>query len=174
MVNLILGQVLGSVIGRSMQRRGGLGGGLGGALLGGMAARSVGRLRGRNLLLLALLPYVMRWVQNNGGLGGLVQRARNRGYGRHADSWVSTAGNEDLAPTDVDEIVDREELGRVSQQLNLQPEEVRQGFAEILPAVVDRLTPDGQLRPEADDVLADSIPLAEEEVRRLRREGSTA
>ena len=175
MVNLILGQVLGSVLGRAMRRRGArLGGGLGGAVLGGMATRAAGRLGGRNLLLLALLPYVMRWVQNNGGLGGLVQRARNRGYARQADSWVSTGANQDLAPAAVDDIVDAEEVGRLSQQLNMPPEEVRQGFAEILPEVVDRLTPDGQLRPEADEVLADGIPLAEEEARQARREGSPA
>ena len=173
MVNLILGQVLGSVIGRAMQRRG-FGGGLRGAVLGGMATRTAGRLGGRNLLLLAMLPYVLRWVKKNGGIGGLVDRARNRGYGRYANSWVSTGRNEHLDPAAVDDIVDVEEVRMVSEQLNVPPEEVRQGFAEILPEVVDRLSPDGQLRPEADDVLADGIEIAEEEARQARREGSTA
>lgn len=191
MNNMILGQVLGAVFGRAAQRRGGLGmggplgglgglgGGLGGAALGSVLAGAMGRRGlgrglggglggGRGALLAMLLPVALQWVQRSGGIGAVLQRVQNRGYGKQAQSWVSTGDNEVLDAEAVEGVVGREELERVSRELGVSDAEVKQGFAEILPEVVNQLTPDGQLRAEADDVLQDSIPLVEQELEQAR------
>jgi uncharacterized protein YidB (DUF937 family) len=117
-----------------------------------------------------LLPLAMQWVQRNGGLGAVLKRVQDRGFSRHANSWVGTGDNETLDAQSMDGIVDRQELSQWSQQLGVPEDEVKQGFAELLPEMVNQLTPEGQLRPEADDVLQESIPLVEDELRQGQRE----
>jgi len=192
MNKLLLGQVLGAVFSNAARRRGvpgsfggtGMGGGamggLGGAALGGVLSGMLGGrgmrgggLRGNRAALLAvLLPFALRWVQNNGGLGAVLQRVQQRGFGRQANSWVAPGENEAIDPAAVDDIVGPQELSRLSQELDVPPDDVRQGFAELLPQMVDQLTPDGQLRGEADDVLQESIPLVEDELQQARRENA--
>lgn len=169
MANQVLGEVLGSVFANAMRGRsragpfgaaiGGSGADLGG-MLGGMLGRggraAAGRrgLSGNHSLLLAmLLPYAMRWVQKNGGVGGVLERFRQKGYGQHADSWVAAGGNRELRAEQADEVIGGEELSQVAHKLGVPEREVALGFAEIVPELVDQLSPGGQVPPEADDAL---------------------
>jgi uncharacterized protein YidB (DUF937 family) len=171
MAHPLLGQVLGGVFANAMRgraRRGPFGGsiagdigtaGLGG-LLGGMLGRggaaSAGRrgLSGNQGLLVAmLLPYAMRWVQRNGGVGAVLERFRQKGFGRQADSWVASGPNQELRAEEADEVVGGEELSRVAHQLGVTEREAALGFAQIMPELVDKLSPEGQIPPEADDAL---------------------
>lgn len=172
MANPFLGAILGSVLGQAMGRGGqggglgggGLGGMLGGMLGGGLGGTSMGRSGrgrgglgglggGRTALLAMLLPLAMQWVQRNGGIGNVMQRIGQKGYGRHADSWVGTGQNELMPLQAVDDVVGRDELSRMSQQLGVGEEEVADGFAEILPEMVDQLSPEGRMHERADDAL---------------------
>ena len=172
MANPLLGQILGGVFANAMRgraRRGPFGdargmsareGGLG-DLLGGMMGRGMpmgGARRGglggnRGMLLAMLLPYAMQWVQRNGGIGAVLDKFKKKGFGRHAQSWVSTGANDLLLASDVNNVVGSEELSRLARQLGVPEDEIADGFGEILPEVVDKLSPDGQLPPEADDAL---------------------
>jgi uncharacterized protein YidB (DUF937 family) len=51
------------------------------------------------------------------------------------------------------EVVGGEELSRLSRQLGVPEHEVAGGFAEIVPELVDQLSPGGEVPPEADDAL---------------------
>jgi uncharacterized protein YidB (DUF937 family) len=171
MANPLLGQILGSVFANAMRGRpgsgpfgansGSAGGGLG-DLLGGMmgrgsapagGARSASPFGGRGALVAMLLPFAMQWVQRNGGLGEVLKRFQQKGYGDHANSWVSTGPNQMLDAQAVGDVVGRDELSRLSQQLGVPQQEVAGGFAEILPEMVDQLTPAGHVTPEADEAL---------------------
>lgn len=153
MANPLLGQILGSVLGGAVggRARGPLGGGLGG-VLGGMMGR--GRRGGGGGMLLALMvPLAMQWVQRNGGIGSVLQRMQQKGLGSQAASWVGTGDNQPIDVEAVDQVVGREELSRLSQQLGVGEDEVARGFSEILPEMVHHLTPEGRVPPDADDVL---------------------
>lgn len=154
MANPLLGQILGSVFTNAMRGRArsgpfgtGSGGGLGG--LGGLG----GSLGGRGTLLAMLLPFAMQWVQRNGGLGAVLDRFQQKGYGPQANSWVSTGPNQMLDAQGIDAVVGADELSRLSQQLGVPQQEVADGFAEILPEMVDQLSPGGEVPPEADEAL---------------------
>ena len=167
MANPFLGQILGSVLGGAMGRSrggsetgGGFPSGMGGmgglgSILGGVlgAGGSRGGLGGRNAMLALLLPLAMQWVQRNGGIGNVLQRVNQRGYGRQANSWVGTGDNEPLDPGAIDEMVGRDEVMRMSQQLGLPEQDVKDGFAEILPEMVNQLSPEGRIPQDADQVL---------------------
>ena len=171
MANPLLGQVLGSVFASAMRgraRTGPFGGGVAGnvataglgGILGGMLGRGGAATGGRRglggnqgLLLAMLLPYAMQWVQRNGGVGAVLERFRQKGMGSKADSWVSTGANQALRAEEADEVVGREELTRMARQLGIPEQEVASGFAEIVPELVNQLSPEGQVPPEADDAL---------------------
>jgi uncharacterized protein YidB (DUF937 family) len=181
MANPLLGQILGSVFSSAMRGRsrsgpfgGGMSAGTGGGLgdlLGGMLGRGgalggggpmgggmpVGRSGGlggnRGMLLAMLLPVAMQWVQRNGGIGAVLERFKQKGYHQQADSWVSTGANQMLDTDGVSAVMGRQELAQLAQQLGVPEQEVAGGFAEIFPEMVDQLSPEGQVPPEANDAL---------------------
>ena len=182
MANPLIGQILGSVLGRAMgggtrgASAGGLGGldgqggpgglgglggvgglgailGGGGGLPGGMRPGGVGGLGGRNAMLALMLPLVLQWVQRNGGIGQVLQRVNQHGYGSHADSWVGTGANAPLPPQAARQLLGGDELANLSSQLGVGEDEVADGFTEILPEVVDQLSPGGSLPEDADRTL---------------------
>lgn len=177
----LLGQVLGGVLGQAMRRRGvgGLGGGLGGIAMGsvlggmlggargagaGVAARRGGVGMNRTALLLMLLPLAMRWVQRNGGIGTVLDKFKQQGYGRHAQSWVDTGQNETLDDRAVQQVVGDDELRQMAEKLGVPPDQVAQAFAEIMPEMVDKLSPEGRVPPQADDVLDEGRQALEKEI----------
>jgi len=185
MNNAILGQVLGGLFGQAMGRRGmggaagrgGLGGGLGGAAIGSVLGGMLGGRRGplglpggaglggnRAALVMMLLPLAMRWVQRNGGMGAVLDRFRQQGYTRQAQSWVDAGDNQPLDEQAVEQVVGHSELQQMAQRLGVPEHEVVQAFAEIMPEMVDKLSPEGQLPREADDVLDESTRTLEKEI----------
>jgi uncharacterized protein YidB (DUF937 family) len=145
-----------------------VGTGMGGAVLGGMLGRR--GMGGRGMLLAMLLPYAMKWVQRNGGVGAVLERFRTKGFGQKAQSWVSTGANDALSPEEIDEVVGGDELSRLARQLGVSEQEVSQGLAEIMPEMVDQLSPDGQLPPEADDALDAGRSELEKELSQLTQQ----
>jgi uncharacterized protein YidB (DUF937 family) len=173
MANPLLGQILASVIGNRLAPDatssapsapadaglpGGLGG-LGGGVLGGLLAGMIGRAGGnrpsnnRGLLLAMLLPLAMRWVQQNGGLSAVLDRFRGSGLGKQADSWVSGNENHEISAQDVQRVIGQDDIARFAQQLGVPQQDVSQAFAEILPELTDKLTPQGSIPPQASDAL---------------------
>lgn len=185
MSNGVLGQILGSVFSSAIQGRaggvGGLGAGMGGigglgAILGGMRGNRGGSPVGRGSALGAgggaligmLLPLAMQWVQRNGGIGAVLERFQQKGYGPQAQSWLSTGANQPLDAAAVGELVGTDELSRLSQQLDLPQEQVAQGFAEILPEMVNQLSPEGDLPADADGVFDDGLSQLQQAMAELK------
>ena len=123
---------MGMGMGRGM---GGAGGGLGGGL-GGLGGGLGGMLGG-----------------GGGGLGGLLDKLNQRGFGPQAQSWVATGPNEPMPREAVDGLLDPQEVSAIAAEAGVDEEDVREGLAEMLPEVVDHLTPEGRL-PGQDELLA--------------------
>jgi uncharacterized protein YidB (DUF937 family) len=185
MNNPMLGQVLGGLFGQAMGRRGmrggmgGLGGGLGGIALGSVLAgmmrkRAGGQPMGvpggsrpygnQTALLVMLLPLAMRWVQKNGGMNAVLEKFRQKGMTRQAQSWMSTGENQPIDEQSVEQVVGQQELQEMAQRLGVPEQEVAQAFAEIMPEMVDKLSPEGQLPQEADEVIEESRQTLEKEI----------
>ena len=176
MSNDFIGQILGRVLGNEasgpqglpggLGGLGGLGGGLGsvlGNVLGGRGGQEEGGTGaspsggGQGALLAMLLPLAMQWIQRSGGVGAVLDRFKQQGYGQQSASWVSTGENKPLDPQAVHDVVGSEELSRLAQQAGVPQEQVASGLAEILPQVVNHLTPSGDVPQDADDVLGSGV-----------------
>ena len=148
-----LDDLLGGVLGGSMggnRNTGGLGSILGSVLGGGSmgGARAGG---GKAMLVAALMPIALNWIQRNGGLSGALSKIQDLGFGHQAQSWLSNEQqNQNLDPNQINKLFDEQELEQVRSQTGADDTEVRQGLAELLPEIVNQLTPNGGLDKEQE------------------------
>jgi uncharacterized protein YidB (DUF937 family) len=128
---------LGGMGGGNARAGGGMGAG------GGMAAGGAG----------ALLAALFALLQQNGGVGGLLQQFQQKGHGREADSWVSTGENTPISGDILSQVLGSGKLDAIAQQLGMPRQQVADEMASALPQVVDRLTPKGQVDSSGDDLV---------------------
>jgi uncharacterized protein YidB (DUF937 family) len=84
-----------------------------------------------------------------GGLGGLLEQLQRAGYGEQADSWVGRGANKPIPSDAMSQIFGREGLQQISRRAGISEDEASRGLSQLLPEVVDRVTPDGEV-PDAD------------------------
>lgn len=136
----VLGQVLGSV----------LGGGMGNNVGMNQFPQSQSGFGGKGMLMAALLPIALMFIQRNGGLSGAFNKIQNMGFGHQANSWMSAdQSNQPLDANDINQLFDNDELAQVAAQTGVEQSEVRQSMAELLPQLFDNLTPNGDTQTES-------------------------
>lgn len=145
----IIGGMLGGQMGGQTSGAGGLGSILGSVLGGGQASRGTQAGNNKAMLVAALMPIALNWIQRNGGLSGALNKVKDMGFGNQAQSWMSTQQqNQNLDPNQINKLFDQQEIDHVCQQTGADETEVRQGLAELLPEIVNQLTPSGDLAKE--------------------------
>lgn len=107
-----------------------------------------------------LLNVVMQLINNpqGGGLGGLVQSFQQGGLGEIVNSWVSTGQNLPISAEQLQSVLGGGQLQNIAAQLGMSTEQASGSLANLLPQVVDQLTPNGQL-PEGGDLLAQGMDM---------------
>ena len=84
-----------------------------------------------------------------GGLGGLINAFQRNGLGDQMQSWIGTGQNMPISPDQLQQVLGQGTLGQIAQQLGLSPQASASGLSELLPQLIDRLTPNGQA-PQGD------------------------
>ena len=135
----LLDQVLGAAMGgQGHQQQGGLAGVLAG-LTGGSGAGLGG--------LAALLPVVAGMLGNDnqqGGLGGLLEKFNQAGMGDMAKSWVGTGENAPISGDQLSNVLGSDMMGELAAKLGMSQGDAAGGLAQMLPGIIDKLTPQGQ------------------------------
>ncbi|MCO8073683.1 YidB family protein [Acinetobacter lwoffii] len=131
-----LGAILGSVLSQfggsgtqgTAQSRSGLGGSTG------------------KTLLIAVLPLVLAWIQKQGGLQGALDKLKGQGLNSQVDDWVSTGPGENanVDPQQVQNLFDDQEVEAVAQQTHAPKQDVYSAISQVLPQIIDSLTPQGE------------------------------
>jgi len=158
MANPLLGQILASALGNRISRGNAstpmsAPGGMGGLLARMAGGRGMRPSNSRGMLLAMMLPLAMRWVQQNGGLGAVLDRFRQNGLGHKANSWLQPGENQSVSPQEVQRIVGPDDISRFAAQLGVPEEQVSEAFADILPELADKMTPQGTIAPHAGTAL---------------------
>ncbi|MBM3394364.1 MAG: DUF937 domain-containing protein [Betaproteobacteria bacterium] len=106
-----------------------------------------------------LLQVVMSLINNNqGGLQGLIEQSSKAGLGQQAQSWVSTGQNMPISAEQIMQVLGGQggQLSQLTQQFGLSNEQAAGGLADLLPSVVDHLTPNGAIQ---NDVLSQGLEM---------------
>ena len=135
----ILGNVLSSALGGN-QTQSSFGGGQG---------------TGGNLL----LQLALSMLQQNGGLEGVLGKFRQGGLGQQADSWVGTGENMGISADQLQQIFGSSAIGDVASRLGVPQEQAGSTMAQLLPELINGLTPQGHVPENADQDIAQSLSM---------------
>jgi uncharacterized protein YidB (DUF937 family) len=80
-----------------------------------------------------------------GGLGGLVQRFESAGLGPQVASWIGTGQNLPISADQLKAALSGGPLHALAEQFGMDPDQVASHLSGVLPEVVDKLTPGGQV-----------------------------
>ena len=86
----------------------------------------------------------------SGGLGGLLKQFQQAGLGDAINSWINTGPNKTVAPAQVSDALGPDIINTLSEQTGLPRDEVAAILSQVLPQVVDQLTPDGRVPTKRD------------------------
>ncbi|MCJ2088445.1 YidB family protein [Methylobacterium sp. E-005] len=117
------------------------GGGLGGML--GNAGGSLGGSQGG-------LDGILGGGGAAGGLGALVEQFTQAGHGGAIKSWIGNSQNQAIAPHDLGAALSPETVGQLSQQTGMGSSDLLSQLSQMLPGVVDQLTPQGRMPTEQE------------------------
>lgn len=93
-----------------------------------------------------LLQAVLSLLSNNGqtgGLNGLVERFQEAGLGHIIGSWIGPGQNLPISGEQIQQVLGGGSLEQISEETDLTQDETASHLSEMLPQLVDRLTPDG-------------------------------
>ena len=140
---------------------GGMMGGRSGSPMGGPTGGSMGGMMGGpNVQAQSpLLLMVLQMLQQNGGLEGILGKFQQAGYGQQAQSWIGTGQNQPIDPNILQQILGQGQLGKIAQQLGISTEQASSGVAEMLPQVVDEMTPAGQIPANHGDLVNEALAI---------------
>lgn len=144
----ILGSVLGGLGGGQQQsQQGGLGGVLGsvlGGLTGGQQQAPQSSGFNGSSLLIAVVPLILSWIQQNGGLQGALAKLQGAGLGGQVQSWVDPSqGNSAVDAQQIQNLFGGQQIEQVAQQAQVPTNEVYGAISTVLPQIIDSLTPQG-------------------------------
>ena len=108
------------------------------------AALSSGQSQGNQNGMMDVISHLLSDPET-GGLQGLLKSFQDKGLGDIAASWVGTGQNQPITAAQIQQVIGSDRLASISQRFGLSPDTVAAGLAEMLPHVIDHLSPNGQL-----------------------------
>jgi uncharacterized protein YidB (DUF937 family) len=84
-----------------------------------------------------------------GGLGGLMETFKSKGLNDIMSSWVSTGQNLPISGKQIQDVLGSDLIQQFAKKLGASNQDVSGELANLLPGLIDKLTPTGQL-PEKD------------------------
>ncbi|HCU25530.1 MAG TPA: hypothetical protein DF383_10995 [Deltaproteobacteria bacterium] len=85
---------------------------------------------------------------SSGGLMGLMQSFQKKGLGDIVGSWISTGENKPISGQQLQQGLGEGIVAMVASRTGLSNADVTQKLSQLLPVLIDKLTPNGKV-PEA-------------------------
>lgn len=130
------------------------------SVLGSVASQVLGGGQGGGQA--ALIQAVIGMLMNGGGqqggsvggagLGGLLEQFQRSGLGDVAASWVSTGQNLPISADQLSNVLGSDVLGQLARSAGMDHGAAAGQLSELLPQVVDALTPNGHLPQQGSDL----------------------
>ncbi len=96
-----------------------------------------------------LVSSVLSMIVSDGGLGGFLDRFRSAGLGDTVNSWITTGDNTPLSNEQLESALGEENINHLAGQAGVEPSTASSALSSVIPQVVDRLTPDGEVPDNA-------------------------
>jgi uncharacterized protein YidB (DUF937 family) len=90
-----------------------------------------------------------------GGLGGLLDKFQQSGHGDVAKSWVGSGPNQPISPGHLSSALGPSLIKTLAEKTGMSEQDVTAQLSNILPAFVDKLTPQGRPMTRLPDTMPD-------------------
>ncbi len=90
---------------------------------------------------------VNSFIQEQGGVSGLVNQFEKQGLGPVIKSWVGNGDNAPITAAQIYRALGFETLQQLGAKLGISPDETAAKLSELLPNAIDKLTANGLTRP---------------------------
>jgi uncharacterized protein YidB (DUF937 family) len=88
---------------------------------------------------------VNQLIERHGGVQGIIMQMEQQGLGPTVKSWVGSGPNQPISPTQVHQAFGPQILAELAAKTGLNPQDLAAKLSQVLPQVVDKLTPNGQV-----------------------------
>ena len=88
-------------------------------------------------------------LKQSGGITGLAHQFTAKGFGDIIHSWISTGQNLPISTEQVQTALGAKQVETIASMAGISPEAAQSGLTQVLPLLVDQLTPDGKI-PQGD------------------------
>jgi uncharacterized protein YidB (DUF937 family) len=120
----------------------------------GILDRAIEMLGGNHLPMMdsrtKLMQTALSLLANNGqtgGVHGLVHQFNQAGLGNVIQSWIGTGENVRITAEQMQQVLDNGQLRQISEETGLSEPEAASQLSDMLPDLVDKLTPAGHIPP---------------------------
>ncbi|MFM9912266.1 MAG: YidB family protein [Methylophilaceae bacterium] len=93
-----------------------------------------------------------------GGLQGVVVKFQQGGLTTAVASWISTGDNVSVSAEQIQSVLGNEHIQQIADKLGVDTAQASASIAEMLPQLVDKLTPNGEL-PEGGGLLEQGMSM---------------
>jgi uncharacterized protein YidB (DUF937 family) len=118
----------------------------------GAATQALGSQSGAQGASPDLLQAALGMLQGGGqggGLASLIQSFEQGGLGSVVQSWIGTGQNLPVSAEQLQSVLGSEKVSALAAQVGLTPADLSQHLSQLLPGLVDKLTPNGEV-PQGD------------------------
>jgi uncharacterized protein YidB (DUF937 family) len=106
-----------------------------------------------------LASSVMQMINNQpGGISGLLQQFHEKGMGGLVTSWVGTGQNLPISAEQLQNVLGSEQVKELAAKAGISPEAASSHLAQLLPTLIDKLTPNGQV-PQSSSMLEEGMSM---------------
>jgi len=95
-----------------------------------------------------LLNAVLGMLGNNaqgGGLAAILAKAQQGGLGDIVSSWIGTGQNLPISADQLNNVLGSDTVANLAKKAGLSPDDAASQLSQVLPQVVDKLTPAGRI-----------------------------
>jgi uncharacterized protein YidB (DUF937 family) len=105
-----------------------------------------------------LAASVMQMINSQpGGLSGLVQQFHDKGLGGLVTSWVGTGQNMPVSADQLQHVLGSEQVKEIAAQAGISPDMVTSHLSQLLPMLIDKMTPNGQVPQGSSSILEEGM-----------------
>jgi uncharacterized protein YidB (DUF937 family) len=92
-----------------------------------------------------MITVVNQLIEKHGGLPGIVSQLQQQGLGPTVSSWIGTGPNQPISPDQVHQTFGPEVIRELAAKTGMNPQDLAQKLSQLLPQVIDKLTPTGSV-----------------------------
>lgn len=98
---------------------------------------------------LGQLHAIWNWVQEQGGIEVLLHKFQQGGLAEAFASWIGTGANQRVSSDEIQSAFGQNELHSLADKLGTDVKSASGTLASLLPELIDRMSPQGQLDEQA-------------------------